>query len=345
VINQPTQEELIQAQITAGTLIPTEAQQTVLERLVYKNNAGTQTYIDKATTTKTCPTGYIPVPGNSMYGTSDFCVMKYEAKTGSATVAATTQATGLPQVNITQTNAITACNLNGAGYGLINNNEWMTIARNIEGQLSNWTTGTAASTAIGTGGLYRGHSDASPNNTLVANTDDNLGYEGTGNNGFSIERRTHTLSNGQTIWDLSGNVWEWTNNTIMGVDKPTGDNEFNSEFTAMTGYGTLSYDLTRPSNNIWNSNKNMGRYSSGSTTGGPSSFTRGGQWNDTTNTGVFTLSIWPPSGLTSLYYCFRCVVRLVVICSSAYGRQVREPVSSGIPSSYCTCEPYTVVGD
>ena len=27
-----------------------------------------------------CPTGYIPVTGNAFYGTSDFCVMKYEAK-------------------------------------------------------------------------------------------------------------------------------------------------------------------------------------------------------------------------------------------------------------------------
>ena len=29
-----------------------------------------------------CPTGYIRVPGNSLYQTKDFCVMKYEAKTG-----------------------------------------------------------------------------------------------------------------------------------------------------------------------------------------------------------------------------------------------------------------------
>ena len=28
----------------------------------------------------TCPTGYIRVPGNSLYQTKDFCVMKYEAK-------------------------------------------------------------------------------------------------------------------------------------------------------------------------------------------------------------------------------------------------------------------------
>src|SRR5579884_4158748 len=29
---------------------------------------------------KGCPEGYILVPGSKLYGTSDFCVMKYEAK-------------------------------------------------------------------------------------------------------------------------------------------------------------------------------------------------------------------------------------------------------------------------
>src|ERR1035437_10261807 len=30
--------------------------------------------------TKTCPTGFILVPGSRLYSTGDFCVMKYEAK-------------------------------------------------------------------------------------------------------------------------------------------------------------------------------------------------------------------------------------------------------------------------
>ena len=307
-----TPTELIQAQITEGTLVPTGTQQLVLNRLVYTNNAGNQTYIDPATTTKVCPTGYIPVPGNSMYGTNNFCVMKYEAKTGSATVAATTQAAGIPQVSINQTNAITACSLNGAGYGLINNAEWMTIARNIEGQLSNWTTGTAASTAIGTGGLYRGHSDGTPDTALEAGAD-NDGYIGTGNSGFSIERRTHTLSNGEVIWDLGGNVWEWTSDTILGKDQPTGSTPgFNwRQYTAITNYGTLSYDLIRPSNNTWNSTQNMGQiYSDGTSTNNTShAFLRGGSWSYTTLAGVFTLSLsGAPSGSSGLIG-FRCVLR------------------------------------
>ena len=300
----PTPEELIQEQITAGTLIPTGTQQLVLNRLVYKNNAGTQTYIDKATTTKTCPANYIKVPGNSMYGTSDFCVMKYEAKTISP--AATTAAAGTPEAWISQTNAITACTNNNTGgvtgYGLITNTEWMTIARNVEGQGVNWTGG-----AVGSGGLWRGHSDNSPGNALAANTNDTLGYEGTGNANetpASIERRTYTLSNGETIWDLSGNFQEWTNDTIMGANKPTGG----SEFTAMTGYGQLIYDLTRPSN-TGNSSQNMGQYIAGSLTGGPFAFVRGGMFSYTTLAGVFTLSLSDTPADTGSRLGFRCVLR------------------------------------
>jgi len=260
-----------------------------------------------------CPTGYIRVPGNSLYQTKDFCVMKYEAKTGSATVAATTAAAGTPVVEINQTDAITACSLNGAGYGLINNQEWMTIARDIEGQLSNWTTGTAASTEIGTGGLYRGHSDANPGNSLAANTDDSQGYEGTGDSGFSIERRTHTLSNGETIWDMSGNVWEWASDTMLGKDQPTGSSPGLElrEYTAIANYGTLSYDLVRPSNPAWNSSQNMGQILSDGTSTNNTiyAFLRGGGWNYTSNAGVFALALDSTPTLSYNIIGFRCVLR------------------------------------
>ena len=257
----------------------------------------------------TCPTGYIRVPGNSLYQTKDFCVMKYEAKTGSATLAATTQAAGTPQVSISQTNAITACSLNGAGYGLINNREWMTIARNIEAQSVNWTGG-----AVGNGGLWRGHSDNNPSGALAASTDDSQGYEETGNANdtpVSRERRTHTLSNGEVIWDMIGNVWEWTSDTILGQDKPnTNSGSFWQEWTAISNYGILSYDLTRPSNPAWNSTQNMGQYFAGTVTGTTTfAFIRGGDWNDFTNAGVFRLSLRNTPSDTFHNVGLRCVVR------------------------------------
>jgi formylglycine-generating enzyme required for sulfatase activity len=264
--------------------------------------------------------------------------MKYEAKvvsttdtttglitptTGSNTIANNTTATtsannraiasvasGYPIANINQTTAASYCST--AGASLITNTEWMTIARNIEGQLSNWTTGIAASSAIGTGGLYRGHSDNSPGTALVAGAD-NDGYIGTGQSGFSIERRTHSLSNGEIIWDIGGNVWEWTNDTILGKDQPTGSSTgFNwRQYTAITNYGTLSYDLTRPSNNTWNSTQNMGQiYSDGTSSNNTSfAFLRGGYWSNSTIAGVFTLALNNTPSSTYNTVGFRCVVR------------------------------------
>ena len=287
---------------------------------------------------KTCPTGYIRVPGNNLYQTKDFCVMKYEAKavsttdtttglttpnTGLNTIANNTTATtaannraiasvasGFPIANINQTTAASYCTT--AGASLITNTEWMTIARNIEAQSSNWRNGVVGSTDASGGGLYRGHSDNSPSNALTANTNDSLGYEGTENASetpVSRERRTHTLSNGEIIWDLSGNAWEWTNDTIMGVDKPNNSSgAFFQEWTAISNFRTLSYDLTRPSNKDWAGSQNMGPYRAGELTGGPFAFLRGGRWTEVP-AGVFHLTLNATSDITNTTIGFRCVIR------------------------------------
>jgi formylglycine-generating enzyme required for sulfatase activity len=268
------------------------------------NNGGLQVCTASSWSYLQCPTGYIRVPGSSLYGTRDFCVMKYEAKTGSATVAASTQATGLPQVSISQTDAITACS--NAGASLISNREWMTIARNIEAQGVNWTGGT-----VGSGGLWRGHSDNNPGNALEASIDDNLGYTGTGNVSPSIERRTHTLSNGEVIWDLSGNVWEWNIDTIRGQDKPnTNSGGFWQELTEINNFGILSYDLIRPSNTAWNSSQNMGQYYAGPVTNTTIfSFLRGSDWDNNNTSGIFSIRLSYGSNASDVFIGFRCVLR------------------------------------
>ncbi|MFO8054870.1 MAG: hypothetical protein R6U19_06900, partial [Bacteroidales bacterium] len=102
------------------------------------------------TSTITCPDGYISVPGSETYGTSDFCVMKWEAKNVGGN--ATSQAAETPWVSISQTEAIANCSALGEGYHLITNEEWMTIARNVEQVEDNWN-----SSVVGIGGLYRGN--------------------------------------------------------------------------------------------------------------------------------------------------------------------------------------------
>ena len=331
IVVNPAVEERLQAQITAGTLVPTATQQLVEGRLVYTNNANTQTYIDKPTTNIICPTGYIPIPGNSMYNTTDFCVMKYEAKavaisnptvglktpiTGFNTISNNTTATttangraiasvasGYPIANISQTTAASYCVT--AGANLITNAEWMTIARNIEGVNSNWTGGS-----VGNGGLWRGHSDWNPNTTLEASTD-NDPYNGTGNISPTIQKRTHALSNGELIWDLSGNSLELTNDTIMGSNKLTSSSTLTgvSEFTNITGYGSLNYDLVRPSNNTWNSSQNMGQFFISSTSGGPFVLVRGGAVDTGFDTGIFNLYMNLVTSGWSPIVGFRCVFR------------------------------------
>ena len=49
--------------------------------------------------------------------------------------------------------------------------------------------------------------------TLAASSDDNdpcFGITGANCIGWNSRKRTHSLSNGEVIWDLSGNLYEWT---------------------------------------------------------------------------------------------------------------------------------------
>ena len=285
-----------------------------------------------------CPTGYIKVPGNSLYNTEDFCVMKYEAKavniasptvglttpkTGDNTISNNTTATtsangraiasvasGYPIANIDQPTAATYC-IN-AGGTLITNAEWMTIARNIEAQGSNWRNGIIGSLDNPAGGLWVGHSDGTPNSAVVAGADNNP-YSGTPNTSPDKERRIYTLSNGTVIWDFAGNVWEWTNDTITGANQPTvtAAPGFGSwrQFTELTNNGSLNYNDYRPSNSVWDILYNMGQIWSDGTPGNNTvyGFQRGGGWNGPA--GMYSLTLGStPSSILSITG-FRCVTR------------------------------------
>ena len=112
-----------------------------------------------------CPIGFIVVPGSATYGTSSFCVMKYEAKcalTASPTVGLSTAAntydnsttactaansrgvvstsSGFPIANINQTNASTysTSTIGWTGCALITEAEWLTLAQNVLSNADNW---------------------------------------------------------------------------------------------------------------------------------------------------------------------------------------------------------------
>lgn len=202
---------------------------------------GTVTYVVTDSTSPTayalvCPSGFIVVPGSATYGTSDFCVMKYEAKRVGATTTPISTADGLPWIAISEINAAAySANVSGcSGCHLITESEWMTIAQNVLSVSTNWSSGV-----VGSGYIYSGHNDNNPASALAAGTDDNSGYFGTGQT-TGNQRRTLTLSNGEVIWDLAGNVCEWTSNTQSGGQPSvTGDNYNWHEWTAINNLGTL----------------------------------------------------------------------------------------------------------
>ncbi len=135
-----------------------------------------------------CPQGFTYVPGSTYLEVPDFCVMTYEARrNGSLPISVSS---GLPWVSISYYDAYYACD--AAGYDLITNLEWLTIARNMESVLYNWDSGLK-----GVGKIYRGNSDSGQ---LKDSTSDLTG----------INRRTLYLSNGGEIWDFAGNAKEWT---------------------------------------------------------------------------------------------------------------------------------------
>lgn len=257
----------------------------------------------------TCPTGFIPVPGSVTYGTSDFCVMKYEAKQVGATNVPISEAAGSPWVNISQTDAATySANVSGCtGCHLITEPEWMTIAQNVLGVASNWDSGT-----IGTGYIYSGHNDGDPANSLVANTVDTDGYYLTSNISGN-QRRTLILSNGEVIWDIAGNVYDWTSGTTQSPEvKPgiTGAGYAYREWTDITNLGTLAVNasplgtgLTNAS--TWNSTNGIGTIASDSDDTLLKSFFRGGTWSNLENAGVLSINMNNDANATGVGIGFR----------------------------------------
>jgi flagellin-like protein len=279
-----------------------------------------------------CPTGYILVPGSTYFNIKNFCVMKYEAKaynTASQAVDAdgcneaectTTNwgisehtpksvAEGSPWRRINFTNARAECDSLGNGYHMITNREWMTIARNIEQVASNWNSGV-----VGTGILKRGNvgitDGGSYNGADPANRVDDIDTKALLN-----------MSNSETIWDLSGNVWEWVDagedGSTTDGDGCTGgvtawysfyDNDGYAECTFISPYfKTASNDIkyeVGPLGN-YNANNGMGRIYSSSTQM-VSAFLRGGNWNSGTSVGAFALYLLSALSGTSMSIGFRC---------------------------------------
>jgi prepilin-type N-terminal cleavage/methylation domain-containing protein len=267
---------------------------------------------------------WVLVPGNSQFGTNNFYVMEYTAvcsngegtyvntpadNTGyntysnSASNAACTPSNGLqiaslpggwPIANISQTTSASYCA--AVGGHLITNNEWQTIAWNAENTASNWS-----GSSVGTGAMPIGNANSS------AAQPEGIGQYGTGYSTFPY-LRTLTLSDGSVVWDMAGNVWQWTNNTITGTNEPGVGAFAWNQFTALTTYGTMTQAQVGPANATWNTTQGMGEiYSEGGQTDGTIyGFIRGGYWVTGAIGGVEALNLGYDPGYTNYSIGFRC---------------------------------------
>lgn len=242
---------------------------------------------------------WLAVPGDSSLGTMGFWVQKYEAKNVSS--LPTSQPAGSPWTSITQTGAKNRCEALGAGYHLLTMPEAQTISRNIENNAWNWTGG-----AVGSGGLWRGHTDGDPNASQVADTTgdpDDDPYVGTGNTTPSIERRVHQLSSGQYLWDWSGNLFEWVDMTCTAG---AGSGYwYSSAWVEWSDTNLSDYEKVRAGPaGAYTSTHNTGKYYGCTSTG--NAVLRGGYWANGANAGVFAFGAYNDPLLVYDAFGFRC---------------------------------------
>ncbi len=184
-----------------------------------------------------CPAEYLLVAASSAGFVGpinrDFCVAKFEMRAlrssnmvldadGSNAGAPLavgqyfpqSRSDGLPWEFISQSQAEAECASIGAGYHLITNDEWMTLASTIEAQAYNWSTCTQ-----GQGGLFSGLIGRS----AVSNLND--AYSDTGatpSDAYGLggeKRRVFYLPNGERVWDLAGGA-EWVAVVVQGNSVP-----------------------------------------------------------------------------------------------------------------------------
>ena len=213
------------------------------------------------------PPGFIRVPANPEMGTEkDFYVSKYEMKIvgrgdgdveyGDISFIPESRPSGTPWKNLNQDQAREQCKSLGSKYALISNSEWMTIARNIESVPANWSDNQIHPSGRTRATLNIGHScrkgrmgrdcrmdkTAYSGEALPASTDDTDGLHGIeqgdyeteapelNENGWNLYRRTHYLSNGEVIWDFSGNVWSWVDWTVPRARDRAWEGDINNEW-------------------------------------------------------------------------------------------------------------------
>jgi hypothetical protein len=277
-----------------------------------------------------CPDGYVFVRGDASLGTTDFCAMKYAARARDdngaiveegcvvvdvddcepnglvvAKVRAESVPAGKPWRGIDALGAYAACRQLGAGYTLMTNPEWMTIARAAELTGGNWSGG-----APYVGRLVEGNSEGTP---ILGVTDPTDPYSDTGNSAADLpdagweQRRTILLPSGSELWDMPAHLQEWIDWTYDASDYVGAPSCSGGELPAINcaGYARDDYDSA---SGTLDSSDGVGLVLGGA----GNTARRGGQLGDRQDrfAGIYALNMNRFTDQTFPATGFRCVYRL-----------------------------------
>ena len=261
-----------------------------------------------------CPQGMVMVPAYKGYTSSAFCVAKYEMKK-SEQGRALSSPKGVPWVRIDRIEAQKKCQEKGKGFDLISNDEWQTLARDIESVSFNWAKGERGHLK----GISRGHSDGIPDQALEASPDDHQGCLGTQQYCTSkiwhSQRRTHKLSNGEIIWDLAGNVWEWVkdnNSHKYGEDAYLWQltlKTHSQKYRLEEGPKRSAKEQFGPEGRYRFPQKDGGGLGFGTFSSRAGAIRRGGDWDNAAQTGIFSVNLNRSPRGDNPVTGFRCVYR------------------------------------
>ena len=259
-----------------------------------------------------CPVNYVLVPGNAVLGTSDFCIAKYDAKNVGGLPASV--AADAPWSSVTRDQAKAACAALGENFALPDNAHWMTIARNIESVAWNWGGDLSLHQYGPSRGITNNPSSATAG--FPASTDDNEAcyLSNTPSGGpvatcdlthYDVARRVHQLSNGDYLWDFSGNVSEWISDdftTNYGVNAWTLNLVPGVVKNLFGPAGIYPAGSVAPTGNIYMYNFGYTNTSRAA----PAVVARGGAWDYGRYAGIYT-TYFSPSTTAGTRNGFRCM--------------------------------------